>query len=505
MATKKIFKVIDGPVNIRRTPNGATTNRMLFTGNQVQVDADSRTEAGGYVWWQHHAGWSAERSTAGSVVFMEMVGEVAIPPTPGASADERQFRVVDGPVMVRQRANGALTSKQLLTGDVVTVIAGSRTEAGEYVWWQHSLGWSAERSINGNEVFMEVIVTTGEITPPMDETPETKTTQPDETPAAANTVSDRDDTPDAAADIVAWQVYSSNGLNVRDRPGTGTFAKKTLPFGTLLQVDRSTAFEKDGYVWVKHDQGWSAWKKADESQIFIGEPRENSPSAPQNSRINIRFVDLRPEALPGYQTLIEKTPVKLEETEWFQYFGNNTFAYLNGKAYNYDGYSQGLHGGLDFGNTLDEGIQIRAGLHGKVMRVDRASLHNWKVWIRSGDYVIIYQHITNIRLLSAEQPVTPDTVLAEIEPNEVGGLNHLHFEVRYDNEKYIVNPLWLMPESMVREITTKFNPALAYTGQLGPSASELYYFYKDANWSQWITPLDQPFIIRGGDVVGPTR
>jgi hypothetical protein len=30
------------------------------------------------------------------------------------------------------------------------------------------------------------------------------------------------------------------------------------------------------------------------------------------------------------------------------------------------------------------------------------------------------------------------------------------------------------------------------------------HFYSDERWNQWLTPLDQPVISRGGPVIGPT-
>jgi murein DD-endopeptidase MepM/ murein hydrolase activator NlpD len=70
----KIFRVVSGPVNWRTSPTleprALIRGKYWRTGQTVEVDADSRTEAEGYVWWQHSEGWSAERSLTTTIVFM---------------------------------------------------------------------------------------------------------------------------------------------------------------------------------------------------------------------------------------------------------------------------------------------------------------------------------------------------------------------------------------------------------------------------------------------------
>jgi hypothetical protein len=70
------------------------------------------------------------------------------------------FRVVDGPVNIRIAADtdAPKVGGQLQTGQQVEVIADSRTVNDGYVWWQHSLGWSAECTENGAGIFMKEIV-----------------------------------------------------------------------------------------------------------------------------------------------------------------------------------------------------------------------------------------------------------------------------------------------------------------------------------------------------------
>lgn len=67
---------------------------------------------------------------------------------------------------------------------------------------------------------------------------------------------------------------------------------------------------------------------------------------------------------------------------------------------------------------------------------------------------------------------------------------HLHIEVRY-RDRYIINPFLLMPQTMVDE----------FIGKFPPDAST---FVETGTWNRWLTPLDQPVIRLGGEVIGPT-
>jgi hypothetical protein len=68
---------------------------------------------------------------------------------------------------------------------------------------------------------------------------------------------------------------------------------------------------------------------------------------------------------------------------------------------------------------------------------------------------------------------------------------HLHLEIRTDNQRYIVNPWLYFAESMRNQVFQKL------------PAEGTYAFYKSSRWDRWQSPLDQPTIIRGGPVIGP--
>ena len=82
MAEKTIFQVGPNQVRVRSAPGlqGAMV-RWLEPGTQIEALPNSRTEADGYIWWQHGGGWTAERHISGSPVYLF---EAVPAPTPSA-------------------------------------------------------------------------------------------------------------------------------------------------------------------------------------------------------------------------------------------------------------------------------------------------------------------------------------------------------------------------------------------------------------------------------------
>lgn len=391
--------------------------------------------------------------------------------------ENKRFKVVNGPLSIRDDANGQRIGETLSYGTELDVVPDSRTEAGGYVWWQHEKGWSAESTIDGRVIYMnEIFDTTSDGEDPGTEAPKTPP---------------KPDNPGGTAVMGV-----ANAVKVRYTPSTNPnlgYIRMLSP-GDTVTVDFDTLTFADNYWWLKHEIGWSAWQNVDGSEIYLALPGtvpgvlvigENGPNK---------------EDVPELGSLILRLPVNLKQIQWFQYFGNNVYAYRYGKKYNYDGYSQGLHGGLDLGNSLQSGVPIYAGIHAKYDGLDAARNGNWRVRLRTDEYLIIYQHITRPRPFSPGQEITPDTVIAEIQTTAQGGSDHLHFEIRL-LKKWIINPLLLMPDEMINSLTDRFNPARLRTNNV--TDSELYYFYKTPDWTKWTTPLDQPFIKLAGDPVGP--
>jgi hypothetical protein len=180
-------------------------------------------------------------------------------------------------------------------------------------------------------------------------------------------------------------------------------------------------------------------------------------------------------------------PVDLDQVHFWQYYGNNKFAYdLLKKGQMWYSYAQGLHAGLDFGNASTKGVPIYAGIEGKFYKHDTKRTWPNGLWVQVGEYIVIYGHVTNPRHFDVGQPIHVDTVMGEI---DFGGQNHLHLEVRLQG-KWIVNPLLLMPESMREAIIQKFPPGNKY-------------FHQSGRWGRWKTPLEQPVLVLGGGLIEP--
>jgi hypothetical protein len=257
---------------------------------------------------------------------------------------------------------------------------------------------------------------------------------------------------------------------------------KWLDPGTIFDCDGNSRREVDGYVWWQHNEGWSAERNVISSEVYLVDPsvvvdipapRTNEPPTT--------------DTLPLRDGVFSQLPVEMGKTLWWQYFGNNVFAQrIWSQGQTWYKYAQSLHGGLDFGNSRERGVLVKAGVTGTFKFHDRNNTRPNGLWVKVGDFTVIYGHLSNPRLYRVGDPITPDTVMGEL---EFGGQNHLHLEVRY-RDRWIINPLLLMPDAMRGGLISKFKPSDDY-------------FYKDAGWSQWQQPLDQPVLVLGGPIVGP--
>jgi hypothetical protein len=475
--TRKIFRVGDVEVKARDKPGlQSETLQYLPVGETFEADSTSRTEKDGYVWWKHGAGWSAERSLDGSQVFLiekdggaSEVGAKAADKAKKVSAS-KVFKIGSVPVRVRSKPSlqGA-SLKYLDAGLTLKVDPGSRTEADGYVWWQHDEGWSAERSANGSEVFLLASDEDEPAQPSAPSPPKTKE-KPKPTPTTAKK---------------AFQI-GSVPLRVRSKPSLQGASLKYLDAGLKLKVDPGSRTEADGYVWWQHDEGWSAERSADGKEIYLFEPGPD-PSAPKPSAPVPQVAMPAGAKLPLQGEVFKRLPVDLARTEWWQYYGNNRFAHqIWNEGKRWYQFSQGLHAGLDFGNSSTQGVQVYAGVEGVFHKRGTDYYKPNGMWVEVGDYLIVYGHLVNPAPLQVGQAVGPDTLLGEI---QYGGQQHLHLEVRYGADK-IVNPLLLMPQDLQNSLYQKFPPSAEY-------------FYSDGNWTRWQSPLDQPVLKQGGPILGP--
>lgn len=457
MSEKKVFKIVNGMMPIYNAPNGSVVGNVP-QGISFEADATSRTEQNGFVWWKHSAGWSRERTLDGSQIFLqEVVRQVAPAPSPAVSK-----------VTAAQASAPAPTTPPVQTPPAAEPPAPAAP-------------------VN--------TATTTPATPPT--TPAT-TAAAETLTAAASSAQENGVALIAklagglAAVAEKANLRTKTTVRVRDAAG-GKRVLQTLPVGEVVQADMQTLLESGGYFWVEHTHGWSAVQDVAGLEIFFedaGNVYVPGPDGPVLSE------------MPGYQSLITQLPVALEETEWFQYFGNTSFAYVYGQQFNYHGFAQGYHSGLDFGNnTNPTTATIVAGLEGVYVKTEVQSGKPWntKLYVKSGDFLVIYQHILKPNTFEKGQPIYPFTEIANMHPDFPGG-PHLHWEIRFWSEKYIVNPLALMKPELVERITRKFDPARAGSGTSG---SRYYYFYQKGSWSQYTSPLDQPVIVRGATPTAP--
>lgn len=72
----RTFTVVDGPLGVRTSASiKARRVAKLQVGTSVEVDADSRTEADGFIWWRHRTGWSAEGTLDKKGIYMRAAVE----------------------------------------------------------------------------------------------------------------------------------------------------------------------------------------------------------------------------------------------------------------------------------------------------------------------------------------------------------------------------------------------------------------------------------------------
>lgn len=428
----------------------------------------------------------------------------------------RTFKVTAGPVGIHLQLGGPKVT-QLAQDALVEVDASSRTEHDGQVWWRNAVGWSPEKSLDGTSVLMTEItqfttyeepaeVPTIEEPAPQTEPPTRAETPTEEVPAVTPPLEEPGDpeitepalavsssplAPAYASFSGKRRLIARDVISIRKAAGLQADTDGALAKGQGINADFDTVTLADSYYWIRHDDGWSAIQDEAGADVMFddgGEVVEIGTNGP-----NI-------ETLPGYRSMITRSPVDLDKVRFFQYFGNNVFAWQRGHEFGYPRYSQALHGGLDFGNTQERNIPVYAGISGTYRRTQYSSTYDWnhRLEIDSGEYVFIYQHTSNFRKFEPGQAITPDTVIADIY-NGPNWADHLHFEVRFQT-KWIVNPLALMNEGLYNLIIDQFDPEAK--SKL-VRQTELYYFFKNESWQKWYTPLDQPVIELGGTPIGP--
>lgn len=271
-------------------------------------------------------------------------------------------------------------------------------------------------------------------------------------------------------------------VNIRSLPDTSApRIGGQLQTGQKVEVFIDSRTVNDSFVWWRHQLGWSAVGPEDASlpQFMEEVPPDPILTDPVN-------VPGRTIMLPTGRT-IERTfiftrhPMKLDDMVWGQHFGNTEFAFNLGshrdvKRRDDYFYSQGLHGGIDFGNNTP-GTPLVAGIEGTIESIDRNGrfYRPGSVRVKTGEFLVIYGHTADIPgALRKDDPVGPETLLGCTEISQ----NHLHLEIRH--KSWILNPLLFMSQTFSQALIDK----------IGNTSR----FYSDPNWTQWQTPFDQPVI-----------
>ena len=219
------------------------------------------------------------------------------------------------------------------------------------------------------------------------------------------------------------------------------------------------------------------WEDPETGALLPGYSPKSLPDSWKAGRRN--YIDI-----PAPQPYFERLPIAPTREATSQWFGATNFAHNYGYLWNYDGYCQGMHCGIDIGRVDSEyGTPVFAGLYGTVASITPAfGAGPYAVNVRIGSYVVVYGHLDGDIRVKAGAVVNPETILAGVgNPSGAADLGnvHLHLEVRYRNE-LIYNPLLFMGEAEYRALTTVMDPF------------DFYYTGK------WATPFDQPVVVRGG-------
>lgn len=389
--------------------------------------------------------------------------------------ETKRFRIVNGPIFIRQEAGtGATrTKEQLNNGQEILAEAASRTEKGNFVWWKHALGWSAERKLDNSEIYMVEVITT---------IPEPTATEI--APAATEIVpATQQITP-----VPQFFRVVDGPIRIRQLPDTSALrVEAQLTQGQQIEVVAGSRTDNDGFIWWQHALGWSVEKTSDDKEVYMQAIDPAADGGRNNTAVNTNTVPTL--TLPSGKTierpvLFVQHPVALKDTVWIQYFGNTQFAYklqferdpARQRMYYY---CQSLHGGIDYGNNTP-GAPIVAGMtQGIIEKVERnaKSYRPNAVRVTVGEFQVIYGHLGNVPPDLVEgMTVTPEMKMGEIEATQ----DHLHLEVRYKNT-WIINPLLFMSPELSGAFTSKFSKFSQY-------------FYSDATWTQWLTPFDQPVL-----------
>ncbi|HRL13128.1 MAG TPA: peptidoglycan DD-metalloendopeptidase family protein [Aggregatilineales bacterium] len=464
MALKR-FKIIYGPLAVRATPSlyGIRLGELPASA-EIDVEANSRTDAEGFAWWKLATGsWVMEKRLDNYYIYL---AEIKAP-------ERLMFRVIEGPLSVREQPG--LTSTRVGTipvGTLLEVEPESRTELHDFVWWKHvsGFGWSAERKTDDTYI---LLAREGEADLP-------------EEPPTGGQPDDDDGQVEIPGSEIAFFRVTVGPLPIYTQPRLNATRVGQFAVGEEFASVQNNKLEADGYIWRVHDRGWSTQRTVDRSHVFIERIESLTPKPPAGGgETRLKMPDGSELSVPR---LFTRSPLDIARIKWIQYYGNTKFAYkIWGEGLRWYKYSQGLHGGFDYGNH-ELGTPIFAGMDGYILRVNRFTKTyspNF-ITVTNGLFTVIYGHLGGVNSFRVGERVTPDTILGYI---DAGGQNHLHLEVRA-RSIWIINPLLAMADSVRNPILTKYR-------------INDEHFYRDDSWSIWQAPFDQPVLRLAGTLIGP--
>ena len=163
-----------------------------------------------------------------------------------AATPQVTYEVIDGPLSIRLKPS--IFSDYLgnfVIGDRITAESGQKTTADGFVWVKHDKGWSAKRTDDKSEVYLQKIA-------------DTEGTRPDD---------DDEDITERGEDII-FKV-TDGPLNVRTQPTFSLDSTTQVPTGSEINVDDESRTEAQGFIWWRHRLGWSVEGRADGSRFYM--------------------------------------------------------------------------------------------------------------------------------------------------------------------------------------------------------------------------------------------
>jgi uncharacterized protein YvpB len=177
------FKIVStDPLRVRTRPeiSDATLvrDRSLLHGDILEVNSESRTEAGNYVWWEHANSpglWSASEKLKPSQIFMEAYQPPHDPKPPktadptssdSSAADNTSqpilFEVVADRLSVRSqpKLGNTVVNGQVLLRSQRLRFQPTPTKADGFIWWEqvdHPGWWAASGSLQGGQTYMNPV------------------------------------------------------------------------------------------------------------------------------------------------------------------------------------------------------------------------------------------------------------------------------------------------------------------------------------------------------------